>query len=51
MPLERFLVNEINTIPGFTATSMYPQLWEKSGTSFSELVHQLIQLALERQPK
>ena len=45
------LINEINTIPGFTATSMYPQLWEKSGVSFSELVHQLIQLALERHTK
>ncbi len=42
------LINEINTLPGFTATSMYPQLWEKSGISFPELVNQLIQLALER---
>jgi len=42
------LINEINTLPGFTATSMYPQLWEKSGVSFSELVDRLIQLALER---
>ncbi len=42
------LINEINTLPGFTATSMYPQLWEKSGVSFSELVDGLIQLALER---
>lgn len=42
------LINEINTLPGFTATSMYPLLWEKSGISFPELVDQLIQLALER---
>ncbi|HEY9783209.1 MAG TPA: D-alanine--D-alanine ligase family protein [Leptolyngbyaceae cyanobacterium] len=42
------LINEINTLPGFTATSMYPQMWEKSGISFAELVDQLIQLALER---
>ncbi|MDQ2100115.1 MAG: D-alanine--D-alanine ligase family protein [Tychonema bourrellyi B0820] len=42
------LINEINTFPGFTATSMYPQLWEASGISFSELVDRLIQLALER---
>jgi D-alanine-D-alanine ligase len=42
------LINEINTLPGFTATSMYPQLWEKSGISFPELVERLIQLALER---
>ncbi len=42
------LINEINTLPGFTATSMYPQLWKASGLSFPELVHQLIQLAIER---
>lgn len=41
-------INEINTIPGFTATSMYPQLWAASGISFPELVDRLIQLALER---
>ncbi|KGF72110.1 D-alanine--D-alanine ligase [Neosynechococcus sphagnicola sy1] len=40
------LINEINTLPGFTATSMYPQLWQHSGLEFSELVHQLVQLAL-----
>lgn len=42
------LINEINTLPGFTATSMYPQMWEKSGISFPELIDRLIQLALER---
>ncbi|NET31897.1 MAG: D-alanine--D-alanine ligase [Cyanothece sp. SIO1E1] len=42
------LINEINTMPGFTATSMYPQLWAASGVSFPELVDQLIQLGLER---
>lgn len=42
------LINEINTLPGFTSTSMYPQLWAATGVSFPELVHQLIQLALER---
>ncbi|MGI8504037.1 MAG: D-alanine--D-alanine ligase family protein [Hassallia sp.] len=42
------LINEINTFPGFTATSMYPQLWAKSGIPFAELVDRLIQLALER---
>lgn len=41
-------INEINTLPGFTATSMYPQLWAASGTPFPQLVHQLIQFALER---
>lgn len=42
------LINEINTLPGFTALSMYPQLWAASGIPFAELVHRLIQLALER---
>lgn len=42
------LINEINTMPGFTATSMYPQLWAASGIPFAELVDKLIQLALER---
>lgn len=42
------LINEINTLPGFTATSMYPQLWAASGVPFSELVDKLIQAALER---
>ncbi|MGI0489204.1 D-alanine--D-alanine ligase family protein [Pantanalinema rosaneae CENA516] len=46
---QEILVNEINTLPGFTATSMYPQLWETSGVSFAELVDQLLQFALERQ--
>lgn len=40
-------INEINTLPGFTALSMYPQLWEASGVTFPELVDQLIILALE----
>lgn len=42
------LINEINTLPGFTATSMYPQLWANTGIPFPELVDQLIQFALER---
>ena len=42
------LINEINTIPGFTKISMYPKLWEASGISYRELVDRLIQLALER---
>jgi len=44
----RLLVNEVNTIPGFTPISMYPKLWEASGISYPELVDRLIQLALER---
>jgi D-alanine-D-alanine ligase len=41
-------VNEINTLPGFTAISMYPKLWEATGVPYSELVERLIDLALER---
>ncbi len=42
------LVNEINTLPGFTAISMYPKLWEASGVSYKELIARLIELAFER---
>lgn len=42
------IVNELNTIPGFTNISMYPKLWEVSGLSQTELIDRLIQLALER---
>ena len=42
------LINEINTIPGFTRISMYPKLWEASGISYTELVDRLIQLAIDR---
>lgn len=42
------LINEINTIPGFTAISMYPKLWEASGISYAQLIDRLIQLAINR---
>lgn len=42
------VVNEINTIPGFTQISMYPKMWEASGVSYSVLVDQLVDLALEK---
>jgi len=42
----RILLNEINTIPGFTSISMYPKLWEASGLSYRELLARLIELAL-----
>ncbi|KZM35815.1 D-alanine--D-alanine ligase family protein [Oerskovia enterophila] len=42
------IVNEINTMPGFTPFSMYPRMWEKSGISYPDLIDELIQLALER---
>jgi len=43
-----FLANEVNTIPGFTPTSMYPRLWEESGLGYPGLVDRLVDLALER---
>jgi D-alanine-D-alanine ligase len=42
------LVNELNTIPGFTATSVYAKLWDASGVSYPELLDRLLALALER---
>lgn len=42
------LVNEVNTLPGFTSISMYPKLWEASGLSYAALVDELIALALRR---
>jgi D-alanine-D-alanine ligase len=41
-------INELNTIPGFTKISMYPKMWEISGLSYSALIDELIQLAIER---
>ena len=43
----RIFVNELNTIPGFTAISMYPKLWEASGLSYPKLIDRLIELAVE----
>ena len=43
----KIYLNEINTMPGFTSISMYPKLWEHEGLSYSELLDQLIKLALE----
>jgi len=45
---KEIIVNEINTIPGFTRISMYPKLWEATGISYSELIDKLIELAIER---
>jgi D-alanine-D-alanine ligase len=42
------IVNEINTIPGFTAISMYPKLWEATGIGYAELVQRLVSLAMQR---
>lgn len=45
--LEVYL-NEVNTIPGFTSISMYPKMWENSGINYTELINELIKLAIER---
>jgi D-alanine-D-alanine ligase len=45
---EGVLVNELNTIPGFTATSVYAKLWEATGVPYAELLDRLLGLALER---
>ena len=42
------LVNELNTIPGFTPVSMFPRLWEASGLPYADLVDELVRLAVER---
>jgi D-alanine-D-alanine ligase len=42
------IVNEINTMPGFTSISMYPRLWQASGIPYADLIDRLIQLAMER---
>jgi len=44
----RVLVNEINTLPGFTKISMYPKLWEATGLTYGELIDRLIGLAIRR---
>ena len=43
------LVNEINTMPGFTPSSMYPRMWAATGMTYPDLIDDLIALALERQ--
>lgn len=44
----KVIVNEVNTIPGFTSISMYPKLWEATGLSYRDLISKLINLAMER---
>jgi len=46
-----FFLNEVNTIPGFTAISMYPKLWEASGISYPDLLSRLVDLAISRHEK
>lgn len=47
-PTGKIVINEVNTIPGFTNISMYPKLWEASGLSYGDLLDRLIELALKR---
>ena len=47
-PRPQIMLNEINTMPGFTSISMYPKLWRASGVSYKQLIDRLIKLALER---
>jgi D-alanine-D-alanine ligase len=43
----KIFINELNTIPGFTAISMYPKMWEASGLPYAKLIDRLIELAFE----
>ena len=45
---DEIILNEINTLPGFTSISMYPKLWDKMGVSYSELLERLVEFAIER---
>lgn len=45
---EEVYLNEVNTLPGFTKISMYPKMWQASGKSYSQLITELIELAVER---
>ena len=47
-PDDRVVVNEVETMPGFTSTSMFPRMWAASGMAYPELLDRLVQLALER---
>ena len=44
----KIYLNEINTMPGFTAISMYPKLWGASGLAYPDLIDRLIELGMER---
>ena len=48
LPDGRLVINELNTMPGFTPTSMYPQMWAATGVDYPALVERLVQLALQR---
>jgi D-alanine-D-alanine ligase len=48
LPDERVVINELNTMPGFTPSSMFPRMWEATGVPYADLVDRLVQLALQR---
>ena len=48
LPEGRVVVNEVETMPGFTSTSMFPLLWQESGLTYPELVERLVRLAMQR---
>jgi D-alanine-D-alanine ligase len=48
LPDDRLVINEINTMPGFTPSSMFPRMWAASGLDYPRLVDRLVQLALQR---
>jgi D-alanine-D-alanine ligase len=48
LPSGEVLINEINTMPGFTPTSMFPRMWAESGLDYPALVQRLITLAAQR---
>jgi D-alanine-D-alanine ligase len=48
MPDGSLVINELNTMPGFTQTSVFPKLFEESGLAFPDLLSRLVELAIER---
>ncbi len=48
---DTWIINEINTLPGFTPISMYPKLWQASGLEYPKLLHALVSLAFEREQR
>jgi D-alanine-D-alanine ligase len=47
-PNKEIIINELNTMPGFTATSVFPKMWAATGVSYSQVVTHLLQAALKR---
>ena len=45
---DELVINEINTMPGFTPISMYPQMWQRTGVEYPDLIDSLLQLAQQR---